>query len=295
MGLSGRRATLPLILLCAAALSGCASTRLSRFRAFSQAGAAYVKASQTVLDEAGTAAIRADSAVLRNTRPAWTAQERRAAVIENNELLRQRLAILHNIGAHQRLLQDYFETLAALADSDAPNTLAEASQAAFASVARLSPAIKDARIGKASVAGLVPAVAAPIVTRFKVRALNAELKMRAKPVADELALQEGAFQAVTQELRTDLRVQLNLLETDSIVAPFAAEGALPAEWASRRETILGATAAVESADAASRAARKLREAFTALVENRLDSSGLPGLTAELDATLDIVARILKAQ
>src|SRR6266403_1080241 len=50
--------------------SGCAAARLTQFHNFAQAGTAYTKASQAVLDEAGTAAIEADSLIAQKGRDA---------------------------------------------------------------------------------------------------------------------------------------------------------------------------------------------------------------------------------
>src|SRR5712691_5685726 len=68
--------------------SGCAATRLTQFHNFAQAGTAYVKASQVILDEAGTAAIEADSVIAQKGREGLrTADERQKYILGNNEEL----------------------------------------------------------------------------------------------------------------------------------------------------------------------------------------------------------------
>src|SRR5713101_8496700 len=63
-------------------VSGCAAARLTQFHNFAQAGTAYVKASQTVLDEAGNAAIEADSLIAQKGRDGLrTADERREFIV----------------------------------------------------------------------------------------------------------------------------------------------------------------------------------------------------------------------
>jgi len=97
--------------------SGCAAARLTQFHNFSQAGAAYTKATQAVLDEAGTAAIEADSLIAQKGRDGLrSADERRQFIIGENQELRKRLVLLGDIGRHGRLLQSYFEALAALSE-----------------------------------------------------------------------------------------------------------------------------------------------------------------------------------
>src|SRR5258708_39970120 len=72
--------------------SGCAAARLTQFHNFAQAGTAYTRASQAVLDEAGTAAIEADSLIAQKGRDGLrTPEERRQYINGNNQELRKRL------------------------------------------------------------------------------------------------------------------------------------------------------------------------------------------------------------
>src|SRR5713226_7516989 len=80
--------------------SGCAAARLTQFHNFAQAGTAYTKASQAVLDEAGTAAIEADSLIAQKGRDGLrTPEERRQYINGNNQELRKRLALLETSDA----------------------------------------------------------------------------------------------------------------------------------------------------------------------------------------------------
>src|SRR5207302_2443511 len=62
--------------------SGCAAARLTQFHNFAQAGTAYTKASQAVLDEAGTAAIEADSLIAQKGRDGLRTPDERRQFIE---------------------------------------------------------------------------------------------------------------------------------------------------------------------------------------------------------------------
>src|SRR5260221_3531850 len=65
---------------------GCTAARLTQFHNFAQAGGAYVKASQVVLDEAGTASIEADSLIaIKGRETLKTSEERRASISGRNE------------------------------------------------------------------------------------------------------------------------------------------------------------------------------------------------------------------
>ena len=270
--------------------SACAA-RVTQFGDFAQAGLTYVKASEAVIDEAGTASIRANNATLVKNRPAIPPDKRLAEINTHNELLKQRLVILQDIRRHGRLLQRYFQALAELAGSDAPQTAAAAAEGAFASLSKLSPGIRTAKVGAASVGDLIPAVTKPIVASFKVRALERELELRSEVIANEIALQEAAFTAIGQVLATDLQVQLNTFETEQVNNPFAADGVLPGNWAGNREQLLEMTGTAASAGAAAAAARNLRASFESLVNNQFDRAALDSLLLDINAMLDIATKI----
>jgi hypothetical protein len=88
--------------LAALTIAGCAG-RLSHFHTLSQAGVAYTRASRTVLQDAGTEAIDADSVILLRTRSGLTEAQRAETLRTNNELLRTRLKILADIQRHSML------------------------------------------------------------------------------------------------------------------------------------------------------------------------------------------------
>jgi len=276
-------------------MGGCATARLTQFHNFAQAGTAYVKASQAVLDEAGTAAIEADSLIAQKGRDGLrTVDERREFIVGENQELRKRLLLLREIGRHGRLLQSYFETLAALADPKAPATLGTAAQGIFDSIGRLSPAIKNASLGGVKIQDHIPQAANFVVQAFKVKALENELKARSSDIEREIALQEAAFSVISSTLETDLIVKLQLEETEEVIEPFSTAKDLPRSWAVRREEILRARVAAASARAGQEAASKLRESFVALVENRLSEPSIAGIIAAINSMLDLTEEIKKA-
>lgn len=216
-----------------------------------------------------------------------------ARVTQSDTLLKQRLQVLGLISEHGKLLQAYFQALASLSDPKATNTVGTAAQGVYDSLAKMSPTLKNAKMGTTSVSSFVPTVTAPIVATFKARALNQELKARSGAIVNELALQEAAFSAIGTELKTDTQEQQNFNETDSI-NQFATAAPLPPEWASQRLALLSTPAAVSSADAASKAAAQLRSAFTAVVEGRLDSAGFESLMSDISNMLMIAQNIQNA-
>src|SRR6266403_3314397 len=240
-------------------------------------------------------AIEADSLIAQKGRDGLrTADQRRQFIIGDNQELRKRLVLLGDIGRHGRLLQSYFETLAALADPKAPETLGTAAQGVFDSIGALSPAIKNASLGGVKIGDRIPQATNFVVQVFKAKALENELKARSKDIEREIALQEAAFTVITSTLETDLTVQLQLEETEEVSAPFAGAKKLRKNWPARREEILRARVAVASSRAAQEAAAKLRESFVALVENRLSEPSIAGIIAAINSMLNSIEAIRKA-
>jgi hypothetical protein len=268
------------------ALGGCATRRLTQFNTFAQAGITFTTASQTVITDAGNAVVNTDSALLIKARPDLTAEQRSARVNNANTLLKQRLQVLQLISAHGNVLQAYFTALASLSDPKATDSVGTAAQGVYDSFAKIDPALANAKIGGASISSFIPTVTAPIVATFKAHALNEELHKRSKDIANELALQEAAFSLIASEFRTDAQELQNFHETDSI-NQFASSADLPDDWAAARLTLLSTPVTVASADAAAKAVAQLREAFTALVENQLDSDGFALLTSNISNIMTV--------
>ena len=282
-----------LLLLCTA-VGGCTSARVNQFHGFAEAGRAYVKASQVVLDEAGSAAIDTDSVVALKGREAMDSSERRQHLLEQDKLLNGRLLLLRQIGRHGQLLESYFATLQALADSDAPETAGLAAKGVFDSIAKLSPGIRNASIGDIRVEPLIPAATSFVVRRLKVKALEKELEARAQLVERELALQEAALKAITSNLETDLLARLKSQQTD-VARLFAADGSLGEDWVDRRRQVLEAQVSAQSAGKAAEAAAALRTSFVALVEQRLTEPSIQQVIASINSVLDLIEQIRKTE
>jgi hypothetical protein len=276
-------------------LGGCATARLNQFRSFSQAGIAYTRASQTLTNQAGAASISADSAILVRNRVDLPPDERRKAVMTSDSLLKQRLMILHQLNNHAQLLQRYFQTIADMVDSSAGQDLGSAAKGVYDSLAVLGKPLQTAAIGKERVADFIPAVINIVVADIKVKALNTELKTRAPLIERELATQEAALNALTKDLQDNLAIKLNIDETQDVIGPYAAADGLPSDWPDRREQVLTANVAVQSASDAARAAKALRESFARLVAGTLTEGAISDLIQDINSILDLASKIKGTQ
>ncbi|MHC4130109.1 MAG: hypothetical protein ACYSUA_18490 [Planctomycetota bacterium] len=280
------------VLAAAVWLPGCTTARIDQFERFAEAGVAYADAIDALTLEAAHAAIDADSAALTRAREALSQQQRREAILEHNDLLKQRVALLGDLQRHADLLRDYFLVLGAMAGSDAPAALSAAAEQVVLSLEVVSGRIREARVGDLPVSDFSGAVVRISVARFQRAALERELRVRAAVLERELDLQQAALSAIAAEMSTDLQAVLGQQELVEVIDPYrAAGGKLPRTWTRRRREILTATAAVESAAAAADAAASLKQTFTRLAENRFSLSDFRALMADVDEILTLLERV----
>ncbi len=240
---------------------------------------AYVDAADAFLEEAGDAAIDADSHVLMVARERLPdAAERAKDLVDSNRLLRDRLSLLSDLRQHGHLLRAYFLALAALAESDGPTGIGAATEEIVTSLGALDERIKMAKVGNREVGDFTGAVVEIAVAGFRSAALERELKAHASVIERELDLQQAAMRATTE-----------------IVRPFRGTRQLPRRWPTSRREILKAAVSVESADAAGDAAEGLKTSFVKLVEDRLGISDMQALIGDIDRILDLIENVARPE
>ncbi len=279
------------LLLAVLVMPACTTARVSQFRQFADAGQAYVEAVQALTREAGNAAVDADSAALERARRHLPQQERAEAVLEHDELVRTRVLILADLGRHARLLGAYFATLEALAESDAPREIGDATETLVESMGAVSARLRTARVGDAPIDSFSGAVVAISVANLKKGALERELRLRGQLIERELDLQQAAVTAITDQMKTDLQAVLMHREQIDVVEPYGGTARLARVWTTRRREILTATASVASAEAGVRAAEHLKLSFEALAENRFGAAQYLALLADIDEVLTLIEAV----
>ena len=145
--LSNRIFNRAMVLTAVVGLPACTAARIDHFERFAEAGVAYAGAIDALTLEAAHAAIDADSAALARAREALSEPQRREAILEHNDLLKQRVALLGDLQRHADLLRDYFLVLGAMAGSDAPAGLSAAAEQVVLSLEVVSGRLRDARVG----------------------------------------------------------------------------------------------------------------------------------------------------
>ena len=279
---------LSLIICLLFVLSGCGTARIRQFNQFAQAGRAYANAVAVLTEEAGDAAIDADSIALIKYRDVIPAAERSSTVIEHNRSLKETLQLLRDVRRHAMVLKSYFAALSSLAQTDVPSGIGTASEGLVDSLGTISERIKNAKVAEAGISEFTGSVAKMTVGQFQRAALEKELKKRAPIIERELDIQQAALQLIAAEMKIDLQAVIVNSETVEIVSKYKANKPLPPNWSKRRRQILRANASLTSLDAAADAAKNLKVSFVALVENRFQLSDVDSLIRDINEILTLV-------
>ena len=144
------------ILLALVFSPGCDSGRLSQFSIFATAGSLYVQNLHKVIEQAGSAMIASDSAVLvtagkiagKDVVSSHKDQYTKDIQTDDAEL-QEYLATLQIIDAHATLLGSYFDALAKLANSKA-DTKTTAAGNLLDSIAISNPKVENATLKAAN-------------------------------------------------------------------------------------------------------------------------------------------------
>lgn len=271
-------------------LVGCAGGRVNQFKNFAEAGIAYSDSIETLTKQAGEAAVDADSLILTTMRKDLALEKRGQEIVEHDDLLKERFALLGVLRRHARLLKSYFVSLAALADSSAPSDIGASTGQMVSSIETLGDQIrKSQKISSEADAQYAGGAAKMIIAHFQNAALEQELKKRCKTIEKEIDLQDAAFEAMAGQIRTDLQVVLNTQESDEVVGPFeGSKEELPKDWVKRRREILLSNLSLGAIDAACDAAKNLKIAFVALVENRFTMTDYQALIKDINEIMDLI-------
>jgi hypothetical protein len=282
----------PVVLAVALVLGGCSSGRVGQFRRFADAGAAYAGAVDALIGEAADVTVDADSAVLTRVRPGLAPETRGRTILENNDLVRQRLDVLDDVRGHAQALRMYFATLSALADSEAPGPIASSAEAAVQTIQEIGDRIGHAVFGEFPVKDFAGSTSRIVVGSFQRAALERELSERAQQVERAIDLQHAALRAISEEMKTDLETVIASREATEVVAPYASKSeTLPAGWAQRRKEILTLRNLLPSVAAAADAAQNLKLAFVALVERRVEPASFEALMRDVNEILLLIESI----
>jgi hypothetical protein len=279
--LSLRRLILPALLL--AGLTGCATTRVPDFQAFATAGTAYTQAVTGLITEVGNTAVDANSVKLLQSRS--LASVSLPDFRQQDKDMRNYLAELLRIQAQTTLLGDYFNALAALATSNAPQSFDTEVQSLATTLVGVTQEVKGTTIAQASqISAAAGSVGGLVVKQVQGRELKKELEARKQTISDILQLQQALLATLSSQTEANTRFTTALDYDQKVIQPFmAGPVAQPQQqaWMSERLSLLSQPVLVEQITTTADAARSLQQAWNKLLSNDLTAAEIQAITAEL--------------
>lgn len=291
LGSSLVRLILPALLL--AALTGCATARIPDFQAFATAGTAYTQAVTGLITEVGNTAVDANSVKLIQSRA--LAPVSLTDFQKQDQDMRNYLGELTRIQAQVDLLGDYFNALAALATSNAPQSFSTQVQGLATTLVGVTQEVKGTTIAKASqIETAAGSVGGLVVKGVQGRELKKELEARKQTIAEILQLHQLLLATLSSQTAADARFTTALDYDQKVIEPFMAGQVSQAQqqsWSSERLSLLSQPVLVEQVNTAADAARQLQQAWSKLLSNDLTAAEIQAITAELAPVISSLAAL----
>ncbi len=266
--------------------TACATARVGQFDAFARAGIQFTDAVAPVVDDAFEAVVATDTLLLLRAREDLAdSMERLERLQSSDEVLRARLLVLNDLKRHAALLKSYFVAIRALAQTDEASGITTATQDLVSNMAELNGKITAGTPRVKEILGRGVSLA---ISSFQSAALNRELQANAGTIERELDLQRAALAALRDQMSADMEIQFSAQYSELVELPYARNGVLPSDWSQRRMESFRRQELLTSVDAAADAARSLRVAYLALVEDRLDAAGIQSLFHDIQRVITLV-------
>ncbi|MEA2562292.1 MAG: hypothetical protein QOH06_3796 [Acidobacteriota bacterium] len=278
---------LPLLLL--AALTGCATARIPQFQAFASAGTAYTQAVTGLITQVGNSAVDANSVKLLQSRA--LAPVALSDIQKQDQDMRDYLAELNRIQLQTTLLGDYFQALAGLATSSAPQSFATEVQSLATTLGGVTQEVRGTSVAQqttqdeAAVAGSVGNL---VVKEIQGKELQRELEARKETISQILQLQQTLLAVLGSQAEANARFTTAQTYDQQVLTPFMAgqvNAATQSAWMSERLSVLSQPALVAQVKTAAQAARDLQQAWNKLLSNDLTAAEVQAITDDLAPVL----------
>lgn len=270
----------------------------SEYVDFAQAGSGYADAVGKLLVAAGKAQVDATSWTLvankKDTGPVTNATYEQKTKDDT-----ERLAVIKRLRDHAWLLGNYFGHLEALATSDSPDRTKGAIQGVMKGISHLS---KELNASYPDVFNALPQLAS-IAVDAKIRgALRDELDARKDVIRKELQIQEAVLTVLEGQISHALTLAKEIKEQDVVLAPLQIPCAednkpcpleKPEEWVAKRHAVVYMATTVEEVNSARKAAKKMREAFEALLSGEETKGRINALIIDVESILAVTEAIHK--
>ena len=283
--------TVLLLLPCA----GCASVRATHAKQVASAGSAWARAMDALLRLAEETSVDADSARVLSEGARLSPGDRRR-ILEKHADVAATVADLERLRRHARALGRYFDALHALTETDADRSAEDAAARAAGAASDLGKELAGSPLLSASERDLIGRGARAAVRGVRERALGRELEARGAVIARELESEYEVLVAVRRQVRADAASLRELGLARDVTGPFVEGTVADARgWVARRREYVLPAAAPEALGDASEAASRLKTAWAALSEGRLDEAAWAAILADAESLVTWVRDIERAR
>ena len=276
------------LLLLSVIFTGCANKKVNQYHAFSQAGQAYSDAIIELTQQAGNAAIDADSQILIQLRKSLDQSDRSNIYPQHTNELVGILSNLRIFREHTGLLKKYFGVLSTLSEQGQTADIDTSTNTLVTALTTLSPSLINATVGGSKVSDLIKASPSFLIGSFQNKALENELKINARTIERELSLQQAYLNALAKDLESDLQAVINTKAFQEVATPYINSGNLPKGWAENRRQSLSSIVVMGSVNNAKKAADDLNKLFVALVSNKATDTEIEAAFGSINEILDLV-------
>jgi len=281
------RLLLPALLL--VALTGCATAKIPQFEAFANAGTAYTQAVTGLITEVGEGAVNANSVKLLQNRA--LAPVSLSDFQQQDKDMRDYLAELTEIQAQTTLLGNYFQALADLATSSAPESFATEVQSVATSLIGVTQEVRGTSVAQSTQTAEAQAagsVGGLVVKEIQGKELERELNAHKDTIAQILKLQEDLLTVLSSQAEANAQFTTALTYNQQVVTPFMSGQVTTAtqqSWMSERYSGLAQPVLVTQVNTAAQAAVALQQAWNKLLSNDLTVEDAEAITTELAPVL----------
>ena len=282
----------PLLLLLLLPLCpACASVTAEHAKRVAAAGAAWGRATDALLLSAEEISIDADSARVLSEGQGLAPDARRR-VFEKHAGVAQDVADFERLRRHARLLTRYFNRLGDLSDPAVDRAADKAASRAAGAAAELGRELSGSKLLTSSERDLLGRAAALSVRGVREHALARELEARGAAIAHELLIQQTLLEAVRRQVRADAASAHELGMQRDVARPYWENAVTdsPGWIALRRRYTLPHAVSDALADAGDTASR-LRAAWAALAEGRLDRAAWSALLADAETLASVASAV----
>ena len=270
-------------------LGACGAAPLAEFGALSQAGVSFTEQTPRLLERALADEIDRDSEELIAERDGAAGREAVLQSLEQrNAAFEDRAETYATVVAHAKTLGAFFVQLGRLADGSDDPAIGRAIDALADDLSAASGRVSGVQLQDGSISTLAGDVA-PVLVGFARRGqLQSVLKDHSQTVLNAIALQRRIF------------VELNGIEADArrtadrqamqtrVLAPFADDGDLPADWSRTRLALLTADAPPTPYHEAVVAADSLASNYRRLAAGQGTAAGIATLITDVQTLITAI-------